>query len=60
MIFAYARVSSRDQNLTRQLDAFEAFGVDKKHIYCDKKSAKTFRAKATKSCLKNLKRATFW
>lgn len=60
MIYAYARVSSRDQNLTRQLDAFEAFGVDKSTSTATKRAAKTFRAKATKSCLKNLKRVTFW
>lgn len=52
MIFAYARVSSRDQNLTRQLDAFEAFGVDKKHIYCDKKSGKNFSREGYKKLLK--------
>ena len=40
MIYAYARVSSRDQNLTRQLEAFKAFGVEKQNIYCDKKSGK--------------------
>lgn len=52
MIYAYARVSSRDQNLTRQLDAFEAFGVDKKHIYCDKKSGKNFSREGYKKLLK--------
>ena len=56
MIFAYARVSSRDQNLTRQLDAFEAFGVDKKHIYCDKKSGKNFSREGYKKLLKKLKK----
>lgn len=56
MIFAYARVSSRDQNLTRQLEAFEAFGVDKKHIYCDKKSGKNFSREGYKRLLKKLKK----
>ena len=28
MIFGYARVSTQDQNLAMQLDAFEKYGVD--------------------------------
>lgn len=40
MIFGYARVSSTDQNLDRQLDAFKKFGVEK--IYSDKMSGKNF------------------
>ena len=42
MIYAYARVSARDQNLERQLDAFETFGIERKCIFCDKKSGKDF------------------
>ena len=42
MIYAYARVSTRDQNLTRQLEAFADFGVKRNYIYCDKKSGKNF------------------
>ena len=42
MDYAYARVSSRDQNLARQLDAFHRIGIDKRHIYCDKESGKNF------------------
>ena len=41
-IYAYARVSARDQNLTRQLEAFRQFGVVRNNIYCDKKSGKDF------------------
>ena len=40
MTYAYARVSSRDQNLDRQLSAFRSFGIPPKHIFCDKKSGK--------------------
>ena len=40
--YAYARVSSQDQNLARQLDAFTSYGVLPRHIYCDKKSGKDF------------------
>ena len=41
-IYAYARVSTSDQNLSRQLDAFKKFGVRKTNIYTDKKSGKDF------------------
>ena len=40
--YAYARVSARDQNLTRQIEAFLAFGIERKNIFCDKKSGKDF------------------
>lgn len=40
--YAYARVSSRDQNLTRQISAFLEFGILRNRIYCDKKSGKDF------------------
>jgi len=42
MKFAYARVSTKDQNLDRQLLAFQAEGVAEKNIYCDKQSGKDF------------------
>ena len=42
MIYAYARVSTRDQNLARQLEAFADFGVKRNYIYCDKKSGRNF------------------
>lgn len=56
MIYAYARVSSRDQNLTRQLDAFAAFGVEKRNIYCDKKSGKNFERKGYLKLMRKLKK----
>jgi len=40
MLFGYARVSSVDQNLDRQLKELEAFGCEK--IYSEKKSGKDF------------------
>ena len=42
MTYANARVSTRDQNLSRQLDAFACFGIPPEHIFCDKKSGKNF------------------
>lgn len=43
MKYAYARVSSKDQNLDRQIDAFHAEGIDDRHIYSDKQSGRDFR-----------------
>lgn len=55
MIYGYARVSSRDQNLTRQLEAFAQFGIDNKHIFCDRKSGKDFERSSYLKLLKKLK-----
>lgn len=38
--FYYARVSSKDQNLDRQLAAFKAFGANDRDIITDKESGK--------------------
>lgn len=40
--YGYARVSSREQNLDRQLDALEKQGIDTHDIYMDKLSGKNF------------------
>lgn len=40
--FYYARVSSREQNLARQLEAFKKLGADEREIICDKESGKDF------------------
>lgn len=41
-IFYYARVSSREQNLDRQIEAFKKLGADEREIICDKESGKDF------------------
>ena len=38
--FYYARVSTREQNLDRQLEAFRALGADDREIITDKESGK--------------------
>lgn len=53
--YAYARVSARDQNLDRQLNAFADFGIEKKHIFCDKKSGKDFDRKNYLRLIRKLK-----
>ena len=40
MIYGYVRVSTREQNEARQVDAMKEFGVDR--IYMDKQSGKDF------------------
>ena len=42
MIFGYARVSSKGQNLDRQLAELRDFGIPEKDIFCDKESGKSF------------------
>jgi len=41
MIYGYARVSTKEQNLDRQLEEFKNYNIDK--IYCEKKSGKNFK-----------------
>lgn len=38
--FYYARVSSREQNLDRQIEVFQKLGADEREIICDKESGK--------------------
>ena len=42
MTYGYARVSSRDQNLDRQLIALGEAGVEEQNIFTDKFSGKDF------------------
>ena len=53
--YAYARVSARDQNLTRQIESFLEFGIERKFIYSDKKSGKDFERKGYDRMLKKLR-----
>ncbi|MCL2837754.1 MAG: recombinase family protein [Oscillospiraceae bacterium] len=41
-VFAYARVSTKEQNLDRQLKAFIDLGIDERDIIVDKESGKDF------------------
>ena len=40
--FAYIRVSSKDQNLDRQIDSMKKYVQDNRDIYYDKLSGKNF------------------
>ena len=55
-VYAYARVSARDQSLDRQIEAFATFGVEKTHISCDKKSGRDFDRSGYKRMFARLRR----
>ena len=42
MEYGYARVSSKDQNLARQIEELKACGIDERYIYTDMISGKKF------------------
>lgn len=54
-IYAYARVSSKDQNLDRQLEAFNTFHISKNNIFCDKQSGKDFERINYQKMIKKLR-----
>ena len=54
-IFGYARVSSADQNLDRQLDALGRFPVQRDQIYADKASGKDFKRPQYQRLLRRLR-----
>lgn len=54
--YGYARVSARDQNLDRQLDALAAFGVEGRLVYADKASGKDFDRPAWRRLLRVMRR----
>lgn len=41
-VYGYARVSTKEQNLSRQLEQLKDFGIPERNIRCDKISGKTF------------------
>lgn len=53
--YGYARVSSRDQNLSRQLDALREFGLEERLIYQDKASGKDFERPRWRALMRALR-----
>ena len=54
-VYGYCRVSTKEQNLDRQLIAMEREGVPKENIYCDKQSGKNFNRVNFKKLVRKLK-----
>lgn len=55
-IYAYIRVSSKEQNEDRQLFAIKELKIDSKKVYIDKQSGKDFNRPQYKKMIKKLKK----
>lgn len=53
--YGYARVSSRDQNLARQISALTKAGIEKNHIFVDKQSGKDFDRPGYKRLIRSIR-----
>ena len=53
-MYGYARVSSKDQNLNRQLDALSAVGVSEEYVFVDYLSGRNFDRPGYRSLVERL------
>ncbi|MFF2500183.1 recombinase family protein [Peribacillus sp. NPDC058075] len=53
--FGYVRVSSKEQNLDRQLEALKSYVTDEKYIYSDKASGKDMEREGFQNMLKAMR-----
>jgi len=53
--FGYVRVSSKDQNVGRQIESLESIGIEERDIFIDKQSGKSFEREMYQT-LKNMLR----
>ena len=56
MIYAYIRVSTKQQKIDRQYEEIKALDIDDKNIYIDKESGKDFDRTNYKKLIKKLKK----
>lgn len=56
IVYGYVRVSSADQNESRQLDALMTAGVERTYIFIDRKSGKDFNRPAWRRIRRMLRR----
>ena len=54
-IYAYIRVSSKDQNLSRQYASLKPYSIPEKNIFADKKSGRDFNRPAYQKLLRRMK-----
>ena len=57
-LYGYARVSTKEQNTDRQIQALKEFGIEEENIFEDKKSGKDFNREEYQLLKKILKRTT--
>lgn len=53
--YAYIRVSTKEQNVERQILALKPYNIPKENIYCDYQSGKDFNRPAYQKLIKQLK-----
>lgn len=58
--YGYVRVSAKDQNEARQIQAMLDFGIQRQNIFVDKQSGKDFNRPKYKRIIKQLKRSILW
>ena len=54
-IYGYIRVSTKEQNIDRQLVSLEKMGIPKKQIYIDRQSGKDFQRPAYQKIMRKIK-----
>ena len=54
--FAYVRVSTKEQNVDRQLEALKSFDIPKRNIFIDHQSGKNFDRPEYKKMIRKLKK----
>ena len=55
MLYGYIRVSTKEQNINRQLDAMREFGVEQSALYIDKQSGRDFERPEYKKLMRKLR-----
>jgi len=55
-VFAYVRVSTKEQNVDRQIEALKQFEIPKHNMFIDYQSGKNFDRPEYKKLIKKLKK----